>query len=70
MKTKHYYTLYKYDTLKNDIRYIKEYTNLKQALNDLKDYYKKSQIYDNITTLLKDLKILKKHSLVLFKEKD
>lgn len=70
MKTKHYYTLYKYDTLKNDIRYIKEYSNLKQALNDLKDYYKKSQVYNNITTSLQDLKILKKHSLVLFKEKD
>ena len=70
MKTKHYYTLYKYDTLKNDIRYIKEYSNLKQALNDLKDYYKKSQVYNHITTSLQDLKILKKHSLVLFKEKD
>lgn len=68
MKTKHYYTLYKYDTLKNDIRYIKSYDNLKQALNDLKDYYKKSQIYANITTSLKDLKILKNKQLVLFKD--
>ena len=70
MKTKHFYTLYKYDCKSNDIRYIKEYTNLKQALNDLKDYYKKSQVYNNITTSLQELKILKKYSLVLFKEKD
>lgn len=68
MKTKHYYTLYKYDTLKNDIRYIKSYDNIKQALNDLKDYYKKSQVYNNITVSLEELKILKKHSLVLFKD--
>lgn len=68
MKTKHYYTLYKYDTLKNDIRYLKEYTNLKQVLNDLKDYYKKSQIYANITTTLEDLKVLKNKNLVLFKD--
>ena len=68
MKTKHFYTLYKYDCKLNDIRYLKEYTNLKQALSDLKDYYKKSQVYNNITTSLKDLKILKKHSLVLFKD--
>lgn len=70
MKTEHYYTLYRYDYRLNDIRYIKEYTNLKQALNDLKDYYKKSQVYNNITTSLQDLKVLKKYSLVLFKEKD
>lgn len=70
MGNKHYYTLYKYDTFKNDIRYIKEYTNLKQALNDLKDYYKKSQIYDNITTSLNNIKLLKRFNLVLFKEKD
>lgn len=70
MSNKHYYTLYKYDILKNDIRYIKEYPNLKQALNDLKDYYKKSQIYDNITTSLNDIKLLKRFNLVLFKEKD
>lgn len=70
MKTKHYYTLYKYDTLKNDIKYIKEYANLKQALNDLKDYYKKSQLYNNITTSLDNIKLLKKYNLVLFKEKD
>lgn len=70
MKTKHFYTLYKYEKDKNDIKYLKEYTNLKQALNDLKDYYKKSQVYNNITTSLKDLKILKKYNLVLFKEKD
>lgn len=70
MKTKHYYTLYKYDTLKNDIKYIKEYANLKQALNDLKDYYKKSQLYNNVTTSLDNIKLLKKYNLVLFKEKD
>lgn len=70
MKTKHYYTLYKYDTLNNDIRYLKEYTNLKQALNDLKDYYKKSQVYNNITTSLDNIKLLKHYNLVLFKEKD
>lgn len=70
MKSKHYYTLYKYDTLKNDIRYLKEYTNLKQALNDLKDYYKKSQVYSNITTSLNNIKLLKHYNLVLFKEKD
>lgn len=69
VKTKHY-TLYKYDTLKNDIRYLKEYTNLKQALNDLKDYYKKSQVYSNITTSLDNIKLLKHYNLVLFKEKD
>lgn len=68
MKTKHYYTLYKYDCKSNDIKYLKEYSNLKQALNDLKDYYKKSQVYNNITTSLKDLKILKKYNLVLFKD--
>ena len=68
MKTKHFYTLYKYDTLKNDIRYIKSYDNIKQALNDLKDYYKKSQIYANITTSLEDIKILKNKNLVLFKD--
>lgn len=68
MKTKHFYTLYKYDCKLNDVRYLKEYTNLKQALSDLKDYYKKSQVYNNITTSLKDLKILKKHSLVLFRD--
>lgn len=70
MANKHYYTLYKYDCKLNDIRYLKEYTNLKQALNDLKDYYKKSQIYDNITTSLNNIKILKRFNLVLFKEKD
>lgn len=68
MKTKHYYTLYKYDTLKNDIRYLKSYDNFKQALNDLKDYYKKSQIYANITTSLDDLKVFKNKNLVLFKD--
>ena len=70
MKTKHYYTLYKYDCKLNDIRYLKEYTNLKQALNDLKDYYKKSQVYNNITTSLDNIKLLKHYNLVLFKEKD
>lgn len=70
MKSKHYYTLYRYDTLNNDIRYLKEYTNLKQALNDLKDYYKKSQVYSNITTSLDNIKLLKHYNLVLFKEKD
>lgn len=70
MANKYYYTLYKYDCKLNDIRYLKEYTNLKQALNDLKDYYKKSQIYDNITTSLNNIKILKRFNLVLFKEKD
>lgn len=68
MKTKHFYTLYKYNDKTNDIRYIKEYTNLKQALSDLKDYYKKSQIYANITTSLEDIKILKNKNLVLFKD--
>lgn len=70
MKSKHYYTLYRYDTLNNDIRYLKEYTNLKQALNGLKDYYKKSQVYSSITTSLDNIKLLKHHNLVLFKEKD
>ena len=70
MKTKHYYTLYKYDTLKSDIRYLKSYDNFKQALNDLKDYYKKSQVYNNITTSLDNIKLLKHCNLVLFEEKD
>lgn len=70
MKTKQYYTLYKYDYKANDIRYIKDYTSIKEVLNDLKDYYKKSQVYNNITTSLEDLKVLKNYSLVLFKEKD
>lgn len=70
MKTKHFYTLYKYDYKLNDIRYIKDYTSIKEVLNDLKDYYKKSQVYNNITTSLEDLKVLKNYSLVLFKEKD
>lgn len=68
MKSKHYYTLYRYDTLSNDIRYLKEYTNLKQALNDLKDYYNKSQVYSNITTSLDNIKLLKHYNLVLFKD--
>lgn len=68
MKTKHFYTLYKYEKDKNDIKYLKSYDNFKQALNDLKDYYKKSQVYSNITTSLQNLKILKKHSLVLFRD--
>lgn len=70
MKNKHFYTLYRYEKDNNDIKYLKSYDNIKQALNDLKDYYKKSQVYNSITTSLQDLKILKKHSLVLFKEKD
>ena len=70
MKSKHYYTLYKYNDKTNDIRYIKEYANLKQALEDLKDYYKKSQVYNNITTSLDNIKLLKHYNLVLFKEKD
>lgn len=70
MKTRYFYTLYKYDYKLNDIRYIKEYTNLKQALSDLKDYYKKSQVYNNITTSLDNIKLLKHYNLVLFKEKD
>lgn len=68
MKTKHFYTLYKYDYKLNDIKYIKSYDNIKQALNDLKDYYKKSQIYANITTSLEDLKVFKNKNLVLFKD--
>ena len=68
MKTKHYYTLYKYEKEKNDIKYLKSYDNFKQALNDLKDYYKKSQVYNNITTSLDNIKLLKHYNLVLFKD--
>lgn len=67
MKTEHFYTLYKYNDKTKDIRYIKEYANLKQALKDLREYYSKSNILHNITTSLEDLKILKYKSLVLFK---
>lgn len=67
MKNKHYYTLYKYNGTTSDLEYLKEYTSIKQALKDLKDYYSKSNILHNITTTLEDLKILKYKSLVLFK---
>lgn len=67
MKTKHFYTLYKYNDKTNDIRYIKEYANINQALKDLREYYSKSNILHNITTSLEDIKVLKYKSLVLFK---
>lgn len=67
MKNKHFYTLYKYNDKTNDIRYIKEYANINQALKDLREYYSKSNILHNITTSLEDIKVLKYKSLVLFK---
>lgn len=67
MRTKHYYTLYKYNDKTKDIRYIKEYVNINQALKDLIEYYSKSNILHNITTSLENIKVLKYKSLVLFK---
>lgn len=64
-----YYTIYNYDEVNNDIRYINELEDYKQVINYLKDNFNiKTNISNYITTSLDDLKVV--NNIVIFKSEE
>lgn len=69
MKRKKAYILYKYNNKKDDIEYIKEYTNINELIKELNIKNKRS-IYNNIISSIDEnyKHLLKKNYLIIKEE--
>lgn len=59
------YILYRFDAIKNDVQYIKEYTNI----NDLKKAVKVSNIYNYINESVDEIKHVLKDEFIIIKDR-
>ena len=62
------YILYKYDDIKQDLKYIYEFKNQNEVKKYIKKYYSLNNVKDYITSNINILKPTK-HNLIIFKNK-
>lgn len=62
---KHFYIIYKYDSITNDLKYITELENTKEVVNYFKKDFSNKYILHNISKSIDDLKVLFNDYIIL-----